>query len=338
MFYIITDGILVSLIIISTSIIVWLILNLKKGRFDQKRKIIASVLIVLVAIADFTTIWASFIEPRIIVVRQEEIHLKNDKANSRVDMIEGGQKQKNQSVTIALFSDVHVGRFKKEDFVKKISKKIKEISPDLVLIAGDNILGPIKNAPKRDNSKILLAFSDMAYEFPTYAVMGNHEYNVSKRFGYKYFYDQSENVKNSFEQIGVKVLNNDNVLVDIRGQKFWLLGVDSVLALKDNLSNALKNTNDRYPKILLAHNPDIMLNKLSQKIDLVLAGHTHGGQMRLPFIGPIIDMPIYISQKYDRGLFRFKDTLLFITSGIGESLSRVRLFVPPEIVVLKIYW
>jgi len=84
-------------------------------------------------------------------------------------------------------------------------------------------------------------------------------------------------------------------------------------------------------KILLVHNPDATPLAETRGIDLVLAGHTHAGQIRLPYIGAVPHLPITIGQQFDKGYFPFGQTRLFITPGVGESTARARFFDPPEI-------
>ena len=90
------------------------------------------------------------------------------------------------------------------------------------------------------------------------------------------------------------------------------------------------------PVILVSHNADIVGRAEKLGIDLVLAGHTHGGQVRLPFFGAVPKIPHRLGNHYDRGLFQFGETKLFITSGLGETGPRARLLVPPEVALLEI--
>ena len=90
------------------------------------------------------------------------------------------------------------------------------------------------------------------------------------------------------------------------------------------------------PIILIAHNPDAILYSNADRADLVIAGHTHGGQIRLPWIGSIARIPTILGNDYDKGLFEYGDQQLFITSGVSETGPRARLFNPPVISVLTI--
>ena len=99
---------------------------------------------------------------------------------------------------------------------------------------------------------------------------------------------------------------------------------------------ALDGLTDEDMVILLAHNPDAVLFSETKVADLILSGHTHGGQIRLPLVGSLAHIPTVLGNTYDKGLFSLKDQWLFITSGVGEIGPRARLFNPPEIVLLNI--
>lgn len=257
-------------------------------------------------------LYGSFIEPRLIKVTKENITLK-----------EKNEKQ----IKIAFISDIHAGPYKKEKFVKKIAQITIEQNPDIVLLGGDFILG------KEENGKYLIGLKELSEKYPTYAVWGNHEYNIGNPENLSKFKDKTKTLRETFQKINIKVLNNEKRLID---EKFWLLGVDSVWAQKDNLNLATEGIDNNLPKILLAHNPEVIHKTENKNIDFVLSGHTQGGQIRIPLIGTVPSLPTNLGRKYDYGLFEISDTLLYITKGAGESGPRARLFCRPEIVILNI--
>ena len=119
-------------------------------------------------------------------------------------------------------------------------------------------------------------------------------------------------------------------------------GSELVIAGMDDLWNrgsallALKGTSQEDNVILLSHNPDVVMSLDPERADWVFSGHTHGGQIRLPFIGSVSELPTVLNRPYDRWLKEYGEQNLFITQGIGESGPRARLFCPPEIVVVDI--
>ena len=286
----------------------------------SKTKLIRWLIIsIILSLSILTVIWGSFIEPRIIVVNEQELDL--------------GKKQ--EKIKIALMADLHLGPFKREGFVKRLSERLEEINPDIVVFSGDLIHSSLNKEKVDQRIELLASFKYLADKFPTYAVIGNHEYTIGRRGNFKHFYDTSARLEKILEEVGVNYLSNESLLID---DKIWLIGLDEVWANKANPTEALEQADDNYPKILLVHNPDFLYDFPieAQSFDLILSGHTHAGQIRLPFIGTIVPLPTELGRKYDQGLFKIKNTLLFITRGIGETGTRARLFGPPEIVVLNI--
>jgi predicted MPP superfamily phosphohydrolase len=101
----------------------------------------------------------------------------------------------------------------------------------------------------------------------------------------------------------------------------------------------MADADTEHPTILLAHNPDVILDEESTAANLVIAAHTHGGQIRLPFLGSLAPIPTKLGRAFDRGWFSLQEgRALFITTGVGESGVRARLFVPPQIDVLTVHW
>jgi predicted MPP superfamily phosphohydrolase len=104
-----------------------------------------------------------------------------------------------------------------------------------------------------------------------------------------------------------------------------------------DLSTTLKEVKDTHPLILLSHNPDVILRDEHKRAALIISGHTHGGQFRLPLIGAIAPIPNELGRRYDRGIFTLDNgVILAITQGMGETMARARIFCPPEILMLKI--
>lgn len=263
--------------------------------------------------------YGSFIEPRLLTINYSTIKLY--------------ENPKKLIAKVALVSDEHMGVFKKSSHTKQLAQKLLTLDVDAILLAGDFVSGDERYAIH------LKPLELVTKKIPTYAVWGNHDYNV----GYREEIPRDDRTitKKVFKEIGVSVLENQNTLVKTKHDEFWLLGVDEIIANKSDIVKAFTglSPNDTRPKIVLAHNPDILfdITKYYIPIDIVFAGHTHGGQIRLPFLGAVPPLPIYINQKYDEGLFDYKDYKLFITSGVGETGTRARFFNLPEIAVIEIW-
>ncbi len=199
----------------------------------------------------------------------------------------------------------------------KIIDTIKSYSPDIIFHTGDVIT-------YLDGFEDAVEFIGKLSEIsPIYIVAGNHDHWSGLG---------SKGLKENLEKIGeVYVLNNEAKLYD----KLWVVGVDDPYTYHDDIDKAMKNIHGGYPVVLLAHSPQI-IDKVNSRIGLVLAGHTHGGQVRLPFIGAIhVPLPSKY-RKYDYGLFEVKATYMFVTRGIGTSFFPIRFNCPPEVVVINL--
>ena len=139
------------------------------------------------------------------------------------------------------------------------------------------------------------------------------------------------------EQIGVIWLRNRNVELKKGGASFHLLGVDDYWEASCSLTAACKGVDANSIKILLSHNPDINddISGLKERIDLVLSGHTHGGQIVVPFVGQPV-LPSKFGQKYREGLVRDGDRQTYISRGVGCLLAPIRLNCMPEATVLTL--
>ncbi len=256
-------------------------------------------------------IYGSFIEPRFLNVKTQTIVLGK-----------GGHE-----LTVALISDTHMGQFRHGDWMRTVVERINYLQPDLVLIAGDVVSVP-------GGIGALRPLKDLHAKYGAYAVLGNWDYRAG-----------AVDVRRGIESQGVEVLTNESAIIDVNGTPLQLIGLDDATYGKPDITaalitdvkgEALVPPPEGTPKIVLAHNPDAERDAETAGAALLLAGHTHGGQIRLPFIGAIVKLPTTIGQRYDKGLFEVGPTQMFITSGVGESSARARLFNLPEIALLKI--
>lgn len=282
----------------------------------NQTKLIRGFLIICLTAVYFLVFWGSFIESRRLVVRHVPINLKTT--------------AKHEQIKIAFLSDFHVGPYKKTFFVKQIVKNVIKQKPDVVLLGGDYILGG-----DGSNAKYLAPLKDLSARYPVYAVTGNHEYHLADEND-PHQIDRTAVLRALFENLNIKILENKTAVLNIAGNKFNLTGLPEIWTHKANFQIAAINQDPRLLSILLVHNPEIILNENAEKYELVVAGHTHGGQIRLPFIGSLAPLPTKLGRYFDQGLFSTKNGYLYISSGLGESGARARLFDPPEISILTI--
>ena len=204
-------------------------------------------------------------------------------------------------------------------------QKIEAFEPDLILITGDLI-----DAKTID---LTLAFKVLekskAIQSKVYFVNGNHEVHHSRGYfengNHKTNHLLSDEFNNGLEKYKVKVLDNATDLIEINGEMVNIFGASFFAGEEDFIKLFTNIEQDNY-NILLSHSPNRPIMYLNKFTDLILSGHTHGGQVRLPFIGAIIAPGQGLFPKYDKGLFKFGNTNLYIDSGLGNSLFPIRLF------------
>jgi uncharacterized protein len=223
---------------------------------------------------------------------------------------------------IVQFSDFHYNKLADKDILVNVIKKINELKPDIVVFTGDLIdyNYKLKDDEKNDIIKILSKLNPL---IATYAVKGNE--------------DQNDSYISILSGAKIKLLNNTNELVYYKGNNpIMFVGLDSYLEGNIDITNAFNyDQNSNYYTILLAHEPDVFTKIKDKKIDLMLAGHSHNGQVRLPFIGAIYK-PVGAKTYYDP-LYKINDTYLYISGGIGTSIYPIRICDKPSINFYRLY-
>lgn len=213
---------------------------------------------------------------------------------------------------IVFVSDWHIGKFDKFR-LRRIIKKINKINPDLVLSGGDFVKG--------HSGKSSMPAEDIARELsclksPVITVLGNHDINFDKF-----------TIKNALEKSGITVLDNScTKILDLS-----IAGVGNKRVQPIEIEAALENTENK--KILISHTPDVYYD-VEEKIDLILAGHVHGGQVRIPFFGALI-CPSRYGTRFSCGDFRETGNRMIVTKGLGTSILNVRFCDIPEIVIIE---
>jgi uncharacterized protein len=247
------------------------------------------------------------------------------------------------SLRIAVVADIHacepwmpVGR------IAQIVALTNSLRPDLIVILGDFTAGhPFVTGPVMPE-QWGEALAGLRSRLGTYAVLGNHDWWHGPLIGSKG--DDGESVRLALRQAGIGVLENDGVRLAQDGHPFWLLGLADQLAYAchrghvrgaDDLSKTLSRVSDEAPIILLAHEPYVF-RKVPQRVALTLCGHTHGGQVNLPFIGPRIAASGHRVSRYTYGHIVEGDRHLIISAGLGASVAPIRFLRPPEVVDIKL--
>ena len=223
-----------------------------------------------------------------------------------------------KGVKIVFASDFHVKPYGQKR-LDKIVDMINAENPDLVLSVGDFVCGHMHHStmPIEDIAKTL---GKVKAKYGFYTTLGNHDA----------WYGNDE-VQKALEQNRIKVLGNENIKLNVNGKTLYIAGVEDLMTGKPNVYEALNNT--KRPVVMLTHTPD-MFPKVPDDVNLTLAGHTHGGQIRIPFLGPIFTASSH-RDKYSKGFIEENGKKMIVTTGIGVSILPIRFNCPPEIVVIE---
>ncbi len=271
-------------------------------RVSHKR--LASALASVLAIGWILLFYGSFVEPRLLTTKITTVSLT---------------PQPMHGMTAAVIGDFEVGPYKGEAWVREVVERSNAKKPDVVFLLGDYVAEDPALASE------LQPLRDLTAPIGVFAVLGNHEGGRG----------DAEAVEQALASYGITVLRNETARLTVGETRLVLAGVDD-LDTNGSVDETVKGLTPDELVILLAHSPDVVLSPASQVADLVLAAHTHGGQIRLPFIGPLTAIPDALGNAYDMGRFDYQGIPLFITPGVGESGPRARLFDPPQISFLQI--
>ncbi|MBE6033693.1 MAG: metallophosphoesterase [Clostridiales bacterium] len=224
---------------------------------------------------------------------------------------------------IAVFSDTHFSDWYTTDDFQEVITRINEQSPDMVFFVGDLIDN--FNTYTGDVNQIIDCLSRINAPLGKFAVYGNHDYGGGAEWEYE----------GIMQSGGFTVLTGDYYALD--DLKLAIIGIDDILIGGGSPAIASWGREDYY-NIILCHEPDIVDEILDYNVNLMISGHTHGGQINIPFYTSKF-LPPY-GEKYLKGLFEFENhinTKLYVTSGIGMTKLPFRFLAPPDVTFITLY-
>jgi len=266
----------------------------------------------------FVLIYSLFIEPNWINTKSYNID------NPSIPNVFSGKK-------IIFLSDFHCGAYYSPEKIRNIVEKTNKLKPDLILLGGDYMdASPSYIEPFFDELKNLQA------PLGIYGVLGNHD--RSRRDT-----EVKKNILQAMTKANIKPLNNDAGWINLNGNRIKIGGIGDLRTDRVDLTPTVKDVQANDFVILLSHNPDfaenLMKDKIylqdSQKVDLMVSGHNHGGQLNLfGFWAPIL--PSNYGQKYVAGRIKTNFGEVIVSKGVGTTILPMRFFARPEITILNL--
>lgn len=223
-------------------------------------------------------------------------------------------KESQRGIAILHLSDLHVDDWTPTIALERAVQIATDTRPDLIVFTGDFI----SRLPDRllPAARVL---AKLRAPLGTFACLGNHD-----------VWHGSRRIATDLQQLGIRSLINESVRIQAPGGPLWITGLDSAWAGRPDLKSALRHWNPSEPNVFLLHEPDAADHLASQKLAAIqLSGHTHGGQVRAPFLGAI--RTPYLGHKYILGYHRIGDIHLHVNPGLGTMDVPFRFLCPPEL-------
>lgn len=265
--------------------------------------------VIFLAVFQLLLLYAWAVEPNWIEVTRHEVWFKN-------------LPEEFDGLVVAHLSDLHMREYGARE--RRVLEKLAEAKPDVIAVTGDFTL------EGSDPSAIRRFLEDLRQQKPAFgiwAVLGNHDHWSPPAAN-------DGAVRKFFSDTGVALLVNEWGRIGKNLDTLTMVGVDDPFTGYDNLGDALRGTQRTPFAILLTHSPQMFMKADLTKFDLVLAGHTHGGQVRLPGLGPLW-LPAG-SEGYDAGWFYGVNTQMYVTRGVGTSILPIRFLCRPEIALITL--
>jgi predicted MPP superfamily phosphohydrolase len=223
--------------------------------------------------------------------------------------------------TVALLADFHHSDWVSLDYIKKVVEKTNALQADLIVLPGDFVH---TSKDHRFMRPCIEALSSLHAPLGVFATPGNHDH-----------WDDVALLHQCLHECRVIDLTNTGRWIEQDGSHLWIGGVDDLWEGKPDLRSALSEARSEDCCLLLCHNPDYVEHLRDHRVSLVFSGHTHGGQVILPFVG-IRGMPSRYGKKYAAGLVKTPWTQVFVTRGLGTSSVPFRFRCRPEINLLTL--
>lgn len=261
--------------------------------------------------------WSFVVEPQLIGVSRRVFAVR-------------GLHPSLAGLRIVHLTDIHLGPWSSPGFVEGVVRQTNALNPDVILLTGDYV-----HQSARYIGPVIELLAGLRPRIGMVGTLGNHDW-----------WEDGPRAQREFRCVGIPLVDNarmfltpDRRLVSEAGEGLCLAGVGDLWTDRVDFERALHDVPPSMPRLLLSHNPDVAedarLSHPRHRVDLMLSGHTHGGQIRIPILGsPVV--PSRYGQKYAQGLVQGPSCPVFISRGVGMTLLPLRLACPPEIAVIEL--
>ena len=250
--------------------------------------------------------YATLIEPYTYLISQTDVFIKN-------------LPERFENYRITQLTDIHHSRILSIDEVRRVVQLARQTNPDLFVLTGD-----YSTSYRRFIEPCAEALGSLSAPDGVWAVLGNHDH-----------YTDPELTTRALEQQHIAVLNNQNTIISRGSDRLQLSGIDDWSWNASDWTKAFVGINKNIPTILLSHQPSVLELEQSRDVSLILSGHTHGGQIKLPWFGTPASFATR-DLRFAQGLFRHNNTQLYVSTGTGVIGLPIRFGVRPEIAVLRL--
>ncbi len=250
--------------------------------------------------------WGFVWEPGRLVERDSTLHLPHWPAQC-------------DGLRVDLVADTHTGSPRNGvEHLDRLVRMLEASDADIVVLAGDYVILRVLLGHYVAPEVIAAHLAPLTRHKPVVAVLGNHDW-----------WKGGPAIERDFRAVGIRVLEDQAHEYSLRGCTFWVVGVGDLWTRPHHIQRAFAEVTDAAPVLAVTHNPDLF-PQMPARASLVMAGHTHGGQVRLPWLGSLV-VPSRYGRRYAQGEVVEDGQHLFVTPGIGTSILPLRMGVPPQI-------
>lgn len=225
-----------------------------------------------------------------------------------------------RSLCVAHLTDIHAGLYMTREEMRRYADLVTALQPDLFVLTGDFISNSMSFLPGCAQE-----MARVRARYGTFATLGNHEH----------WFGTLREIQGVFQRHGISLLNNAHRVIRTEQGSFAVAGIDDLRTGRPDLEAALRGLDPAIPALLLSHRPEIFPRAADRGIPLTLAGHWHGGQIKLSVLGVDVSLAHLLSP-YPEGLYRINASHLYVSRGIGTTGTPIRLNAPPEVTLFRL--